>query len=219
LFNEITICKIHESPFNHSIIMGYSAYKKIKTVVKKFKINLTMVDLFSPNLQPTEPSLWLAQTLKKATVMVLTNEKAKSERVISPILVEIAEQYSDKIALFSGENLEVIPSEDLSGECDFFFSLHPPQPFIDAPIISLVEAKDEDMTQGMAQCAAQMYGAKLYNEAEGKPISVIYGCATTGIEWRFLRLENNTLYMDNNTYSDLKIILTIWHTIIQSYLN
>jgi hypothetical protein len=54
--------------------------------------------------------------------------------------------------------------------------------------------KDENMTQGMAQCAAQMYGAKLYNEAEGKPIAVIYGCATTGIEWRFLCLENNTLY-------------------------
>jgi hypothetical protein len=199
--------------------MGYSAYKKIKTVVKKFKIGLTMVDLFPPNLPPTEPSPWLAQTLKKATVMVLTNEKAKSERVISPILVEIAEQYGDKIALFSGENLEVIPSEDLSGECDFFFALHPPQPFMDAPIISLVEAKDEDMGQGLAQCAAQMYGAKLYNEAEGKSVAVIYGCATTGVEWHFLRLENNIFYIDNNTYSDLRLVLSIWHTIIKSYLN
>jgi hypothetical protein len=197
--------------------MGYSNFKKIRTVVKKFKLDLEMADLFEEIILH-EPSPWLKETLKKSKVMVLTNEKAKAERVISPILVEIAEQYPKNIALFSGENLEVSPSDDLSGECDFFFSLHPPKPFIDAPIITLVEAKDEDMEYGIAQCSAQLYGAKCFNEAEGKSIPFLYGCATTGIEWQFIRLEGTTFYLDNNIYTDLREILGVWHNIIQRFL-
>lgn len=46
--------------------------------------------------------------------------------------------------------------DDLAGECDFLFALHPSKPFIDTPIISLTEAKEEDMEYGVGECAAQM---------------------------------------------------------------
>jgi hypothetical protein len=197
--------------------MEYSDYKKIKTVVKKFKLDVQIVDLFA-STTPVEPSAWLVETLKRANVMALTNEKTKSERVISPILVEIAQSYTKYISFFSGESLNVRGEDDLTGECDFFFALHPPKPYMDAPIISLAESKDEDMEWGIAQCAAQMYGAKLYNEMEGKEIPVIYGCAIDGIEWQFLKLENNTYYLDNEIITELPKILGTWHEILQSYL-
>jgi hypothetical protein len=197
--------------------MGYSNYKKIKTVVKKFNLDVRIIELFS-EIQTVEPSAWLKETLRRSKIMALTNEKSKSERVISPILVEIAESYTDTISFFSGEALNVRAEDDLSGECDFFFSLHPPKPYIDAPIISLAESKDEDMEWGVAQCAAQMYGAKLYNEMEAKDIPIIYGCATDGIEWQFLKLENNIYYIDNQIFTELPKILGIWHQILQSYL-
>jgi ABC-type uncharacterized transport system substrate-binding protein len=63
-----------------------------------------------------------------------------------------------------------------------------------------------------------MYGAKLYNEMEGKDIPIIYGCATDGIEWRFMKLENNMYLIDNKTITELSKILGTWHHILQSYL-
>ena len=197
--------------------MGYSNFKKIKTVSKKFNLDVTMSRLFG-DVPLVEPSNWLVESLEMAEMMPLTNEKTKSERIVSPILLEIVKSYADKITLFSGENIDIRPEDDLSGACDFFFALHPPKPFIDVPIISLTEAKDEDMEYGVGQCAAQMYGAKLYNEAEGKDIPVIYGCATDGVEWQFLRLENGCFYVDKKIYTNLREILGIWHTILQFYL-
>ncbi len=74
------------------------------------------------------------------------------------------------------------------------------------------------MDWGIAQCAAQMLGAKLYNEMEGKNIPFIYGCATDGIEWQFMKLENDIYYVDNKIFTDLREILGVWHYIINLYL-
>ena len=197
--------------------MGYSHFKKIKTVVKQFNLELQSSFLFN-GVQNVEPSAWLIETLGKTNVNLLTSEKAKSERIISPILTEIFQSYQTKISFFSGESIDVKPEENLSGPCDFFFSLQPPKPYIEAPIISLAEAKDEDMEWGLAQCAAQMYGATLFNEMEGKDIPFIYGCATDGIEWHFMKLENNVYSLDNKIYTDLKEILGVWHYVIKLFL-
>ena len=196
--------------------MGYSKFRKLKIVTKKFGLDAQKIKLFN-NIVLVSPSNWLVETLIKAEFLPLTNEKTKSERIVSPILVEVAEAYQNLVTLFSGEELDVNPENDLSGECDFFFVLAPRKPYIETPIISLVEAKDEDMEWGTAQCAAQLYGAKLYNEMEGKNIPVLYGCATDGIEWQFLRFENDTFFIDNKVYTDLKEILGVWHYIIQTY--
>lgn len=195
--------------------MSYSKYKKLKTVTQAFGLSAQREKLFM-SIKLVEPSAWLVETLYISELLPLTNEKAKAERVISPVLSEIARFYVDKISFFSGEDLNV--NDDLSGECDFFFTLIPKSVYLESPMISLVEAKDEDMEYGIAQCAAQLYGAKLYNEMEGKHIPFLYGCATDGVEWRFIRFEGNIFYVDTKVYTDLKEILGVWHYIIQSYL-
>jgi hypothetical protein len=132
--------------------------------------------------------------------------------------VDIVQHYSRTITLFSGEDLPVNPSEDLSGECDFFFALHAPKPYIDFPIISLVEAKHENMEWGLAQCAAQVYGAYLYNKAEGKEVPILYGCTTTGKDWQFFKLENSVFYVHHQEMGDLPQILGTWHWILDYYV-
>lgn len=97
-----------------------------------------------------------------------TTEKAKSERLVSPILMEIVQAFEQQVTLFSGEELNVNPNENLSGACDFFFGLYPLSPYLETPIIAIAEAKDEDLEWGIAQCAAQLYAAHLYNQQEGK---------------------------------------------------
>lgn len=197
--------------------MGYSNFKKIRQVVKRFDLDAQFAILFEP-IVPKKASSWLIESLRRSLLSPPTNKKSKAERIVSPILLEIVNHYSEHISFFSGENISISPEEDLAGECDFFFALHPAKPYIDAPIITLTESKDEDMEWGMAQCAAQMLGAKLFNQKEGKNIDVIYGCATDGTEWQFMKLQNNTYYIHPNTLTQLTDILGAWHQIIQFYL-
>lgn len=199
--------------------MGYSNYRSLRQTLKKLALEEIDINLF-PEIRTVQASEWLAQALAMAKKMPLTNEKSKSERIISPILSEIALQYESQITLFSGEDLPVDAERDLSGECDFFFAKHPKKNVMQAPIITLVEAKDEDFEYGQAQCIAQMYAAQCFNQQEGRDIPYIYGCAVTGGEWKFLRLEKAQIFIDNDTYylDNLPKILGIFHQIIQSYL-
>lgn len=178
---------------------------------------MLFVNLFG-EIETVAPSDWLLETLRRARPLPLRNEKTKAERIISPILLEVAGNYLDRVSFFSGEQINVRPSDDLAGECDFFFALHPPKMYIDAPIISLAEAKNEDMNWGVAQCAAQMLGARIFNENKNRDLPFIYGCATDGIEWQFLKLEADVYQVDNKIFTDLKEILGVWHHIINLYL-
>ncbi len=198
--------------------MGYSNFKKIKIVVKKFNLDLEIIKLFD-EITPRQPSNWLEESLAVADFLPLTNEKSKAERIISPVLIEVAKHYKQKIALFSGESIEIDSTQDLSGACDFIFALQKLKPYIEAPVIAIAESKDEDMEWGIAQCAAQVYGASLFNQAEAKNIPFVYGCATDGTEWRFMRFENNIFHLDSKIYTDLQEILGVWHHIIQLYIN
>jgi hypothetical protein len=195
--------------------MGYSNFKKLEIVTKKFGLSAKREMLFA-NIIPFEPNEWLKTTLAKAKYIPLSTEKAKSERIVSPILVEIAEFHQNLITLFSGEELEINADENLSGACDFLFAISSQKPYLENPIIAISAQKF--MSESTAQCAAQLYGAKLFNEMEGKNIPVLYGCATDGVEWQFMRFENNMFHIDNKIYTDLKEILGVWHHIINLYI-
>lgn len=199
--------------------MGYSNYKSLKYTLKTLHLEEFEKPLFK-KIVPIEPSAWLKQTILIAKELPLTNEKSKSERIISPILSEIALHYKKQITFYSGEDLTVDSSKDLAGPCDFFFAKHPRKSVMQAPIITLVEAKDEDFEYGKSQCTAQMYASSLFNEQEGRPMPFIYGCAVTADAWKFLKLEKQELIVDTETYylSDLQKIIGIFHQIINQFL-
>ena len=198
--------------------MGYSNFRKLNQVTKKFGLDARITDLF-PVIAPVNPSDWLKITLEMAVKMPLTNEKNKSERIVSPILMEIAVAFQDYITLLSGEDVNLNAADDLAGPCDFFFGLHPQKPYLETPIISLVEAKDEDLDWGIAQCAAQLYAASLLNLQEGKDIPTLYGCSTTGVEWSFLKFEHKTFFIDRKPQTDIPQILGTWHWIINFFIS
>ncbi len=199
--------------------MGYSNFKTLKQALKRLEIEEMSANLFV-NIESVEASEWLLTSLEIAKKAPLTNEKSKSERIISPILMEILMAYQAHITLYSGEDLYIDDKKDLSGACDFFIAKHPFKNVMQAPIITLVEAKDEDMDYGQGQCLAQMYAAKVFNEQEGHPQEMIYGCAVTGGEWKFMKLLHGQVFIDLNTYylTDLSKIIGIFHQIIKLYL-
>ena len=199
--------------------MGFSNFK-LADVVKKFDLKVTSnTDLFT-NISEVGKSEYLEFVLTNYVLLAINinTEKARSEMIITPILLDVTQKLQPQISLFSGKDLTVDPSQNLNGECDFIISLSPEQLFITAPIITLVEAKKEDIIAGLGQCAAQMLGAQIFNQQEGNQISSVYGAVTTGTVWRFLRLSDRRLNIDNKEYyiGDVGKILGIFHWIISS---
>ncbi|MEM0994187.1 MAG: hypothetical protein AAF847_09295 [Bacteroidota bacterium] len=196
--------------------MGYINYKTLRKVVDKFGIKVRRTTLLD-QVPTVTPSDWLLQTIAMANQIPLSNEKVKSERIISPVLSEVHQLHKDRLTLFSGEELNVSPQDDLNGACDFFFSGVPDAYLLEAPIVSLTEAKDEDLEYGIAQCTAQMIGAQLFNEAAGQPTTVLWGCSTTAVEWKFLKMVEKTLYVDEASYSILKLeqLLGAFHRMLE----
>jgi hypothetical protein len=199
--------------------VGYSNYKKIKQVRDTLKVRIVAANLFEGlPILPIEPSEWLRVSLKRAYTTPPNNEKAKSERLVSPVLLEAQAAFETTIGFFSGEEININAEENLAGPCDFFFALATPSIVLEAPIISIVEAKDEDLEWGLAQCAAQVYAASLYNKAENKDLPILYGCATTGVEWQFFKFENNTFHIDRIPMTNLPQVLGTWHWILGFYV-
>ena len=106
----------------------------------------------------------------------------------------------EKISLFSGVNFDVDKSRSLNGFCDFIISKSPEQFYINAPVIAIVESKDDKTTSGLGQCVAEMYASSIFNEKEKLQLPAIYGAITTGSNWRFLKYKDNTAFIDLDEY-------------------
>ena len=178
--------------------MAYTSFKKLEQLRKAFGIEEIQSKWLPEYLAPVNISAHLLQNLSDAQDESLRTEKAKSEYVIAPILKELRRNNPNRFSSFSGFELSVDKSRGLTGFCDFVLSSVPHKAEITAPIFCLVEAKKDNIEVGMAQCGAEMYAAKLYNDQEGKPKKIIFGCVTTAFVWCFLKLEDNILYIDPN---------------------
>lgn len=186
--------------------MAYGSFRRIDKVIDKFGIDVKQADLFNGEMKPIAPSPWLVTSLQKARRVGFMNEKERSERVVYPILSEVAEENDNQITIYSGRDLDVDASVGLNGECDFLMSLgQKPLVLIDTPVFSVVEAKKEDMQYGLAQCAAQMIGVQRYNKGKGKEIPAIYCVVTDANHWMFLKLEDFTLQIHNRTFNIFEI--------------
>ncbi|MEM8503637.1 MAG: hypothetical protein AAF716_10855 [Cyanobacteria bacterium P01_D01_bin.1] len=145
---------------------------------------------------------FLAQSLKEYSPLAIAigTEKSRSEFIIAPILFELKKQLANQISLFSGKEFNVEPTKGLSGFCDFLISRSPEQLFIKSPVVTIVEAKNDNILTGIGQCIAEMVAAQIFNERHQNSILVIYGVVTTGSLWKFLRLEGALVQVDLDEY-------------------
>jgi hypothetical protein len=181
--------------------MAYSDFSLTK-FKKTFNITIKEeADLFA-TVEPIEISEKLTNTLEETTELALAinTEKARSEMIITPILLEVRRKANYQISLFSGTDFNVDIERGLNGYCDFVISRSREQLTINAPVIIIVEAKNENIKGGLGQCAAAMLAAQLFNEQEGNEIKTIYGAVTTGDIWKFLKLEGTDIFIDLNNY-------------------
>ena len=183
------------------IIMPYSQFS-VEDVVTQFEITLVEKAGIFAKIPEVKTSEMLEKVLEYNVPLALAvaSEKARSEMIIAPILIELKQQLSDNISLFSGKDFTVDMERGLNGFCDFLISLSAEQIFINAPVITLVEAKNDNIESGLGQCMAEMVGAQLFNRRKGREIKTIYGTVTTGSVWKFLKLEGQVIEIDLQEY-------------------
>ena len=182
--------------------MAYSEFT-LETAQKTFQLDtVRSIGLFS-KIEPVTPSAYLTTGLEKKAPLAtaIGTEKVRSELIVADVIVELLEHFNYRISFFSGIELNVDAEKGLTGVCDFLVSLSPEQFYLEAPIITLVEAKNLDLKLGLGQCVAEMLAAQRFNAERGNDIPCIYGVSTTGIDWQFLKLEGKCLHLDMSTYT------------------
>jgi len=198
--------------------MAYSDFT-LKKVKSEFDIKLVEKNSVFSHIRAVEISTYLKDTLKRniPLALAINTEKARSELIIINMLMEIKEKFSDKISLFSGIDFNVDKEKGLTGFCDFIISNSPEQFYLDSPVIAITEAKNENIISGLGQCIAEMYASRIYNEKEGYDLPSVYGAVTTGDEWKFIKLVNDTAYIDTDNYyiNDVEKIIGILTEMVQ----
>jgi hypothetical protein len=200
------------------------AYSKFTTRSVKERLGVEIIEemsLFDPaQIVPMTPSDLLKATLSEYASLALSinTEKSRSEWIIAPVMAEVRKQHRTQVSLFSGSTFVVDKSKGLDGSCDFMLSLSREQLYIVAPILTVVEAKKEDINGGVGQCVATMFAAQLYNQREKQSVPAVYGAITTGTIWKFLKLSDTTAWLDRDEYylNDIELLMGIFSWIIST---
>jgi hypothetical protein len=176
--------------------MAYSNFT-IEEVELQFNLELQAVS-FLPIVSPVAPSKFLDHYLERGLILTKRNasEKARSEFLIAPILMELETSLVDSISLFSGEDFTVDRSLGLNGICDFLISRAPAQLTIKAPVIAVVEAKKGVLRDGWGQCIAELVAAQKFNRQRHQEVSCTYGIVTNGLLWQFIKLSDQMVSIE-----------------------
>lgn len=90
--------------------MPYSKFTLSKAV-EDFQLTIVEGDRFLPEISPVNPSSLLKDTLKETLpwAVAVGSEKARSEGIINPVLLEVKRQLRGQISVFSGEMTVISP--------------------------------------------------------------------------------------------------------------
>lgn len=190
--------------------MSYSQFT-LSGVQEVFSLNITEGAGLLKSIPPIPESDYLRETLNYNVPLALAinSEKARSELIIAPVLVELKKLTG--YGLFSGVEFNVDLTQGLGGYVDFLISRDSEQLFIKSPVVTIIEAKKEDINSGLGQCVATLVAAQIFNERKGQTIPELLGTVTTGSAWKFLKLSGKSISIDLEEYPirDLSKILGI----------
>jgi hypothetical protein len=152
--------------------MTYSNFT-LSQVKSDFNLTTIETEVLFPQVTSVSPSNLLALNLQEnlSLATAINTEKARSE-LIMPVLTDVKRHLSGKISLFSGVEFTVDLDQGLNGICDFLLTGSPEQFFITKPVVTIVEAKRENIPAGLGQCVATMIAAQRFNQREQEPFEV-----------------------------------------------
>ena len=132
--------------------------------------------------------------------LAVNTEKARSEFIIAPVLMELRRLLGGRFGLFSGVEFDVDAARGLNGFCDFILTRSPLQSILTAPVVVIAVAKNDNLRTGLGQCIAAMVAAREFKVAADPPVRSVFGVVTTGAAWKCLRLTGSALTLDSREY-------------------
>ncbi len=203
--------------------MVYSDFTTLSKVRTAFDLTFDESSYLFTDIAAIEPSDYLKTTLNEYLPLAnaINTEKARSELIIAPVLLEVRRHLKFQIGFFSGADFNVDPAVGLSGYCDYILTASKEIYEIYAPVVTLVEAKNENIKAGLGQCIAEMVAAQRFNQKQENQIDTIYGAVTTGTIWKFLKLVGQMVFIDLSEYyiKEINKILGILSTPFSQYLS
>jgi hypothetical protein len=198
--------------------LSYNKFS-LQKAVEQFDLKTEVAGDFFAGVTPRAPGALLVEILAENLPLALAigTEKARSELIVMPVLVEVRKQMARKISIFSGIEFNVDKRLGLKGICDFLLSTSEEQYVLRSPVAAVVEAKKGEIDAGLGQCAAEMVAAQYFNAAQASGIKRIYGAVTTGNSWKFLRLQEKvlTLQADETAVEHIDRILGMFLTMLR----
>ena len=200
--------------------MAYNSFQSVEELQQQFGLVVKSGGSLFMQVGEVPVSAVLQNMLAENVPLALNihTDKARSEFIIAPVLLEVRRVMERKISLFSGIEFRVDEARGLSGYCDFILSNSPDQVFLEVPVVCVVEAKNENIRAGYTQCVAEMLAAQIFNDRKAHPVSTILGVVTTGSNWKFLTLQGTRVAIDFDEYliSHIEKILGIFVAVLHS---
>ncbi len=184
--------------------MAFSEYRNYSASELKdiFKIDIQRSEDLFTNFKLSDKNYDFLQEdvkdmLSRIRLSMSDNEATRSNLLVSHILWQASKVY--KLGIFfepvlnmSQEETPDLPHQ-LNGKFDSALTLDEID-FV-RPIISIVEVKKSNLSEGLGQCLAEMYATRKKFKQNS-----VYGIITDGAEWEFLLLENSVLSIHTNNY-------------------
>ena len=175
--------------------MPYGKFESIAEVARKFEITVSGSASFVERAKITIPDYDFSRIEKKLIdELNFINEVTICERIISPILEQVSDQY-ELLKIWSHVPYNVDQEKGLVGEPDYLVAPKTKYGDMGVPPLCIVEAKKDNFEEGWTQALAEMVAASLQGREE------CYGIVTTGNTWAFGKLEKQVFTRDPKKFS------------------
>lgn len=178
--------------------MAFTDFKSIQQVQEAFNIKYAEDNYLEfDEIQPS-PEFLSEFNFSRKNIDIFASQASRCENVIYPVLRDVFKQYVADYSLWSHTALSY--DETLTGIPDYLITSKSElgKTMLGFPVVVVVEAKQNNFTEGWGQCAAELIAAQKLNKDESKPV---HGIVTDGEFWQFGKLVSDVFTKNEMAFS------------------
>ena len=185
--------------------MAFTDFKSIQQVQETFNIRYAEENYLEyDDITPSQTFLEEYHFSRK-NIDVFSSEASRCENVIYPIIRDVYKHYVEVYSLWSHKALSY--DKVLTGIPDYLITSKSSlgKTILGLPVVVVVEAKQNNFTEGWGQCLAELLASSQLNDYLKMPV---HGIVTDGEMWHFGKLIDD-LFIKNEdviAISDLQKI-------------
>ncbi|MBV7337548.1 hypothetical protein KFU94_56840 [Chloroflexi bacterium TSY] len=184
--------------------MSFSAFETIDEVQTLYNIIDRQVEFIIEQPFALSSEFLTVYKFNAENVHTEASEAARRETIIYPVLAEAFRLHADMLSLFIEKAMPDSGDEKLSGTPDYLIGKRSPlgRAVLSSPLLTVIEAKQNNFNKGWAACLAEMIAMQLINSDSTMPV---YGIVTDGPDWDFGRLTSNILERDRHRFHTIDL--------------